>query len=50
MESSGDRSILFWDTSLGSHLIDVVEAGYIDTFSVIGDGVVKRDLAPQGFK
>lgn len=49
MESSGDRSILFWDTNLGSHLIDIVEAGYIDTCTVIGDGVVKGDLGPQDF-
>lgn len=49
METSGDRSILFWDTSLGSHLIETVETGYIDTCTVIGDGILKRDLGPQGF-
>lgn len=49
MESSGHRSILFWDTNLGSHLTDIVEAGYIDTCTVIGGGVAKDDLGPQDF-
>lgn len=38
------RAILFWDTSLGSHLIDTVEAQYIDTCTVLGDRVVNKDL------
>lgn len=29
MESSGDASVLFWSASVGSHLIDIVEAAYI---------------------
>lgn len=36
VKNSGDRFILFWDTSLGSYLIDIVEARYVDT--CIGDG------------
>lgn len=35
--------------TLGSHLIDIVEAGYIDICTVTGDGFVKGDLSPQGF-
>lgn len=46
MESPGDRSIRFRDTSLGSHLIDIVEAGYMDTCTAIGHRVVKGDLGP----
>jgi len=48
MESSGDRSILFWDTNLESDLIDTVEVGYIDTCTVTGDAVVRGDLGPLG--
>lgn len=32
-----------------SHLIDVVEAGYIDICTVTGNEFVKGDLSPQGF-
>lgn len=35
--------------TLGSHLIDIVEAGYIDICTVTRDGFVKGDLSPQGF-
>lgn len=38
------RAILFWDASLGSHLIDAVEAQYVDTCTVLGDRVVNKDL------
>lgn len=35
--------------TLGSHLIDIVEAGYIDICTVTGKGFVKGDLSLQGF-
>lgn len=35
--------------TLGSHLTDIVEAGYIDICAVAGSGVVRGDLSPQGF-
>lgn len=47
MESSGDRSAC--SGTLGSHLIDIVEAGYIDICTVTGNGFVKGPLSPQGF-
>lgn len=47
MESSGAE--ISCSGTLGSHLIDVVEAGYIDICTVAGSGFVKGDLSPQGF-
>lgn len=35
--------------TLGSHLIDIVEAGHIDICTVAGNGFVKVYLSPQGF-